>query len=220
MKNVLHCILVILVNVSFAQDRDHLLYEDEPIPALPSSIEEIFEGQVLPVEELRTCFSKVYVKVSSNSHNCNAAIFTLYANDIALLNSENGDSEINLNNGNNNSFDKNGRLKESSEDLNGNINDVGGYRESIINVNRQLADKVIKSTVDNLITLFLECSTPPNIDRGWGFGGCHSDVPFVKIVRVDNYNNSETIIFSGIPEVESVGNKVRLITFDPCFNIK
>jgi hypothetical protein len=204
----------LIENESYLEDEDYF-------PALPTSLDDFYEGQILPVEKLRNCFSNVRVIISSNSnsgHNCNAAIFTLYANDVPLKNYEYGDIEINLNNANSNSIYKDGSIAEYASNLNKDLTDLGGFRSSTIYVNNQLAKNVINDPSDPTITLYLECSTPKDIDRGWGFGGCHSNVPYVKVLRKDNLNNKETIIFKGIPDVEISGNRVRLITFHPCIN--
>jgi hypothetical protein len=90
----------------------------------------------------------------AGGHTCNAAEFYLYANNVYV-------GTVNLNNGND-----------------------GGDRNTDIILSSSLVTSILKST-PNIIALNLQlvCATPADENRGWGFGGCHSNVPWVVVTN-------------------------------------
>jgi len=202
----------------YAQDTVNYDWE----PALPEDwTGDVYEPQTLPliIKEKRECMARISVRISSNDHNCNAAQFILFANKTPLKDLKNNNSLINLNNSNNNSVDSNGNIIKSPDELDPNYpNDIGGYRETNINLNDNLANEVIQTKQDTLVSLYLQCATPPNEDRGWGFGACHEGVPFVEITRLDLYTQESTIVYSNTPIIlKQDQGMVKLIDFNPCF---
>ena len=210
--------LILNPTLAFCQNDD-----DEPVIGLPTDwSDDVYDYQTLPkiVKKKISCMASIQVSISTSgdSHNCNAAQFSLYANEQKLRDIKEDVDIINLNNGSKPAFDKNNNIVLTARELNPNQSDLGGSRKTIINIDQNLAREVIKLVSDTTVRLYLECITPQNEDRGWGFGGCHEGVPFVEIVRIEN--GKETIIYQDVPKITMNDSKVELTSFDPCFNIK
>lgn len=217
---VLYISLFLVVNpsIAFCQNDD-----EEPIVGLPSNWSDaVYDYQTLPkiVKKKISCMASIQVTISTfgSNHNCNAAQFTLYANDEKLRDIKDGIDIINLNNGAKPAVDKNNNIIVPANELNPKQSDLGGERKTSINLDQQLAREIIKSVSDTTVTLYLECITPIDEDRGWGFGGCHQGVPFVEIIRLEN--GKKTIIYKDVPIITMEHRRVELTSFDPCFNIK
>ena len=200
--------------------------DDEVNIGLPTDwSDDIYDYQTLPkiVKQKISCMASIQVTISTfndngSYHHCNAAQFTLYANDQKLKDIKDGTEIINLNNGSKPSVDRNNNIRVTGSELNPNQFDLGGFRKTSINLDQNLARQVIKSVSDTTVTLYLECITPEDEDRGWGYGECHEGVPLVEIKRIEN--GYETIIYEEVPNASKFGSKVELTSFDPCFNIK
>lgn len=193
---------------------------DEWEPALPEDwSDEVYVPQTLPliIKEKRKCMARI--RIASNDHQCNAAQFILFANDTPLKDVKNNNSLINLNNSNQSSLDINGNEVKIAYELDPYYpNDLAGKREANIILNDNLASQVIQTKQDTLVSLYLQCATPVNEDRGWGFGACHEGVPFVEISRLDLLTQKSTIVFSDIPIIsKQLDGKLKLIDFNPCF---
>lgn len=86
-------------------------------------------------------------------HRCNAAQFYLLVNGINI-------GLVDLNNGSD-----------------------GGDRNTVLYITSDyIADIIANTTNAAYLNINLSCATPPNEDRGWGLGGCHSSVPWVVVV--------------------------------------
>jgi hypothetical protein len=197
-----------------------ILYAQEVIPdnktsGIPETLPKEIKFRV-------ECFLGVSVIISYNenedSHVCNAAKFHLYANNEKLLNI-NGNYDANLNNGDNDEILLNGGIGMIKELLNLEYPNVGGSRNERFVINIDNAMNIFKDGVER-VTLFLECSTPDDSDRGHGYGKCHSNVPVVKILKTE-INKGEVVLYHKQPNVVGVKSstgkdRVALITINSC----
>lgn len=168
------------------------------------------------------CFIGIKIIISYNevedTHVCNAAEFYLYANNENLLNINEGYT-ANLNNGESDEILLNGQEGMVKELLNLEFPNVGGSREESFIISPSNALNVFKNN-DERVTLFLECSTPFDSDRGHGIGKCHTSVPDVKILK-SQLGKGEVVLYHKQPNVVGLISKegkdrVALITLDSC----
>jgi hypothetical protein len=168
------------------------------------------------------CFIGIKIIISYNeiegAHVCNAAEFYLYANNENLLNINEGYT-ANLNNGESDEILLNGQEGMVKELLNLEFPNVGGSREESFIISPSNALNVFKNN-DERVTLFLECSTPFDSDRGHGIGKCHTSVPDVKILK-SQLGKGEVVLYHKQPNVVGLISKegkdrVALITLDSC----
>jgi hypothetical protein len=168
------------------------------------------------------CFIGIKIIISYNeiegTHVCNAADFYLYANSENLLNIDEGYT-ANLNNGESDEILLNGEEGMVKELLNLEFPNVGGSREESFVISPSNAVNVFKNNDEN-VTLFLECSTPFDSDRGHGFGKCHTSVPQVKILKSE-LGKGEVVLYHKKPNVVGLisvegKDRVALITLDSC----
>jgi hypothetical protein len=168
------------------------------------------------------CFIGIKIIISYNkiedNHMCNAAEFYLYANNEKLLNINEGYT-VNLNNGDSDEVLLNGEKGVVKELLNLEFPNLGGSREEYFVISPNNAVNIFKNN-DETVTLFLECSTPTDGDRGHGYGKCHASVPDVKILKTE-LGKGEFVLYHNKPNVVGLiskegKDKVALITIDSC----
>jgi hypothetical protein len=122
-------------------------------------------------------------------HTCNAATFYLRGNNITI-----GTVYLSNTGGSNDQFNYPAGV-------------TSGYaRYNSLTLTTQQAQDIAATSVGGNINFSLVCATPPNVNLGFGNGGCHTNVTWVTLKL-----NNETI-YSGCPNN-------NFLTINPCTGV-
>jgi hypothetical protein len=79
-------------------------------------------------------------------------------------------------------------------------------RYNILSLTPEQVEEISATSENGNISLALVCATPTDVDYGWGFGQCHSNVTWITL----KLNGTE--IYSGCPDN-------NFLTINPCTGI-
>lgn len=122
----------------------------------------------------------------AGGHSCDAATFYLRANTTVV-----GTAYLSNTNG---STDQHNYPPGQTS---------GPNRYSTFVLNPQQVQNIAASSQEGKISVALVCATPPDVDLGWGLGGCHTNVSWITLKL------NGIVIYSGCPDD-------NFLTINPC----
>ena len=167
-----------------------------PTPTVDCTLEATFTD-IDAQTEIQQCLASMEFIVQYNDslgpcpggHGCDAATFYLRGNTTTI-------GTVYLSNTGGSNDQLNYPAGETS----------GGNRYNSFTLTTEQSQAIAISSVDGNIVFALICATPADIDYGWGIGGCHTNVTWIKLLRND------VEIYSGCPN----GN---FLTINPCTGV-